>query len=111
MRTLLEIARTHLANWYLFIGNPDDPDQMADMLACSPITKVDQIRSRCWLSRVPTTRAWCRPNPDNLVEAFRGRGAKVEHMSETRRGTRIRQPGQRDRHVQDRRPLLAEYIR
>nr|WP_329602355.1 hypothetical protein [Mycobacteroides abscessus] len=39
MRTLLEIARTHLANWYLFIGNPDDPDQMADMLACSPITK------------------------------------------------------------------------
>lgn len=48
---------------------------------------------------------------DNLVEALRGRGAKMEHMIETRRGTRIRQPGQRDRHVQDRRPLLAEYIR
>ncbi len=62
MRTLLEIARTHLANWHLFVGNPDDPDQMADKLACSPITKVDQIRTRCWLSRVPTTCAWCRPN-------------------------------------------------
>lgn len=80
--------------------------------ASSKIPGTDvQCPTRCWLSRVPTTCAWCRPNPDNLVEAFRGRGAKVEHMSETRRGTRIRQPGQRDRHVQDRRPLLAEYIR
>ena len=46
MRTLPATARPHLANnWHLFVGNPDDPEQEADMLARSPITKVDQIRA------------------------------------------------------------------
>lgn len=44
VRTLPEIARPHLANsWHLFVGNPDDPEQLKDMLARSAITKIDQI--------------------------------------------------------------------
>lgn len=42
----MSTARPHLAhNSHLFVGNPDDPAQEADMLARSPITRVDQIRT------------------------------------------------------------------
>jgi hypothetical protein len=82
MRTLPAVARPHLANnWHLFVGNPDVPEQEADMLARSPITRVDHIRTPLLVvqganddSRVVQAES------DNLVEALRARGVEVEYM-------------------------------
>jgi hypothetical protein len=68
-------------NWHLFVGNPDVPEQEADMLARSPIIRVDQIRTPLLVvqganddSRVMQAES------DNLVEALRARGVEVEYM-------------------------------
>ena len=81
MRTLPEIARPHLANnWHLFVGNPDDPEQLADMLARSPITKVDQIKTPLLVIQGANDVRVVQAESDNLVEALRARGVEVEYM-------------------------------
>ena len=81
MRTLPEIARPHLANnWHLFVGNPDDPEQLADMLARSPITKVDQIKTPLLVIQGANDVRVVQAESDNLVEALRSRGVEVEYM-------------------------------
>ncbi|MBY0288636.1 MAG: S9 family peptidase [Mycobacteriaceae bacterium] len=81
MRTLPEIARPHLANnWHLYVGNPDDPEQLADMLARSPITKVDQIRTPLLVVQGANDVRVVQAESDNLVEALRARGVEVEYM-------------------------------
>lgn len=81
MRTLPVIARPHLANnWHLFVGNPDDPEQQADMLARSPITRVDQIRTPLLVIQGANDSRVVQAESDNLVEALRGRGIDVEYI-------------------------------
>ena len=81
MRTLPEIARPHLANnWHLFVGDPNDPQQEADMLARSPITRVDQIRTPLLVVQGANDSRVVQAESDNLVEALRARGVDVEYM-------------------------------
>ena len=81
MRTLPATARPHLANnWHLFVGNPDDPEQEADMLARSPITKVDQIRAPLLVIQGANDSRVVQAESDNLVDALRARGVEVEYM-------------------------------
>lgn len=81
MRTLPELARPHLANnWHLFVGNPGDPEQLADMLARSPITKVDQIKTPLLVIQGANDVRVVQAESDNLVEALRARGVEVEYM-------------------------------
>jgi dipeptidyl aminopeptidase/acylaminoacyl peptidase len=81
MRTLPAIARPHLANnWHLFVGDPDDPEQEADMLARSPITKVDEIRTPLLVIQGANDSRVVQAESDNLVEALRARGVEVEYM-------------------------------
>jgi dipeptidyl aminopeptidase/acylaminoacyl peptidase len=81
MRTLPEIARPHLANnWHRYVGDPDDPQQEADMLARSPITRVDQIRTPLLVVQGANDVRVVQAESDNLVEALRARGVEVEYM-------------------------------
>jgi dipeptidyl aminopeptidase/acylaminoacyl peptidase len=81
MRTLPEIARPHLANnWHLFVGNPDVPEELADMLARSPITKVDAIRTPLLVIQGANDVRVVQAESDNMVEALRARGVDVEYM-------------------------------
>ncbi|WP_319447658.1 MULTISPECIES: S9 family peptidase [unclassified Mycobacterium] len=81
MRTLPAIARPHLANnWHLFVGDPADPEQEADMLARSPITKVDEIRTPLLVIQGANDSRVVQAESDNLVEALRARGVEVEYM-------------------------------
>jgi dipeptidyl aminopeptidase/acylaminoacyl peptidase len=81
MRTLPEIARPHLANnWHLFVGDPDDPEELADMLARSPITRVDRIRTPLLVIQGANDVRVVQAESDNLVEALRARGVEVEYM-------------------------------
>jgi dipeptidyl aminopeptidase/acylaminoacyl peptidase len=81
MRTLPATARPHLANnWHLFVGNPDVPEQEADMLARSPITKVDQIRTPLLVVQGANDSRVVQAESDNLVEALRTRGVEAEYI-------------------------------
>ena len=81
MRTLPEVARPHLANnWHLFVGNPDDPEQLADMMARSPITKIDQIKTPLLVVQGANDVRVVQAESDNLVEGLRARGVEVEYM-------------------------------
>jgi dipeptidyl aminopeptidase/acylaminoacyl peptidase len=81
MRTLPVTARPHLANnWHLFVGDPADPDQEADMLARSPITKVDAIRTPLLVVQGANDVRVVQAESDNLVAALRSRGVDVEYL-------------------------------
>ncbi|BCI55052.1 peptidase [Mycolicibacterium litorale] len=81
MRTLPNVARRFLANnWHRYVGDPDDPAQEADMLARSPITRVDRIRTPLLVVQGANDSRVVQAESDNLVEALRARGAEVEYM-------------------------------
>lgn len=81
MRTLPAIARPHLANnWHTYVGDPDDPAQLADMMARSPITRVDQIRTPLMVIQGANDVRVVRAESDNLVAALRARGVEVEYL-------------------------------
>lgn len=81
MRTLPDVARPHLANnWHLYVGNPDVPEELADMLARSPITKVDQIRTPLMVVQGANDVRVVQAESDNLVSALKARGVDVEYM-------------------------------
>jgi dipeptidyl aminopeptidase/acylaminoacyl peptidase len=81
MRTLPPAARPHLANnWHLYAGNPDDPKQEADLLARSPITRVDQIRTPLLVIQGANDVRVVQAESDNLVDALRARGVEVDYM-------------------------------
>jgi dipeptidyl aminopeptidase/acylaminoacyl peptidase len=64
MRTLPATARPHLANnWHLFVGNPDDPAQEADMLPLHRSPASIRSAHRSWWFRAPTILASCRRSP------------------------------------------------
>ncbi|TDK90131.1 alpha/beta hydrolase family protein [Mycolicibacterium mucogenicum] len=81
MRTLPNVARPFLAtNWHTYVGDPSDPAQEADMLARSPITRVDQIRTPLLVIQGANDSRVVQAESDNLVEALRARGVAVEYM-------------------------------
>lgn len=87
MRTLPPIARPHLANnWHLYVGDPDDPDQLADMTARSPITRVDRIRTPLMVIQGANDVRVVQAESDNLVAALQARGVDVEYLIQTDEG-------------------------
>jgi len=87
MRTLPKIARPHLANnWHAYVGDPDDPKQLADMAARSPINKVDQIRTPLMVIQGANDVRVVQAESDNLVDALRARGGEVEYRIQSDEG-------------------------
>ncbi|MGV0744831.1 alpha/beta fold hydrolase [Mycolicibacterium sp. XJ870] len=81
MRTLPNVGRRFLAtNWHMYVGNPNDPAQEADMLARSPITRVDQIRTPLLVVQGANDSRVVQAESDNMVEALRKRGVEVEYL-------------------------------
>ena len=87
MRTLPDVGRRFLANnWVLYVGDPKDPQQEADMLARSPITKVDQIRTPLLVVQGANDSRVVQAESDNMVAALRARGVEVEYMVKENEG-------------------------
>ncbi|MGW0159391.1 alpha/beta fold hydrolase [Mycobacterium sp. NPDC003323] len=81
MKTLPNVGRRFLAtNWHLYVGDPSNPDAEADMLARSPITRVDQIRTPLLVVQGANDTRVVQAESDNLVAALRDRGVEVEYM-------------------------------
>ena len=80
MRSLPPFARPALgANWFRYVGDPDDPAQEADMLARSPIGRVDEIRTPLMIVQGAHDVRVVQAESDNVVERLRARGVDVEY--------------------------------
>jgi dipeptidyl aminopeptidase/acylaminoacyl peptidase len=81
MRSMPEFVRLMMSsNWYCYVGDPADPAQEADMLARSPITKVDQIRTPLLVTQGANDVRVVQAEADNIVNSLRERGVPVEYM-------------------------------
>jgi dipeptidyl aminopeptidase/acylaminoacyl peptidase len=81
MRTLPPFTRPYNANsWYRYVGDPDDPAQEADMLARSPITMVDRIRTPLLVAQGANDARVVQAESDNIVESLRDRGIPAEYI-------------------------------
>ncbi|MCX2729344.1 S9 family peptidase [Saccharopolyspora sp. NFXS83] len=81
MRTVPDMAKPALINnWYHYVGDPSDPAQEADMLARSPITRVDEIRTPLMVVQGANDVRVVQAESDNLVEALRARGVDVDYL-------------------------------
>ncbi|MGV8872800.1 MAG: alpha/beta fold hydrolase [Rhodococcus sp. (in: high G+C Gram-positive bacteria)] len=81
MRTLPPFVRTRATNnWYRYVGDPADPVQEADMLARSPITMVDKIRTPLLVAQGANDARVVKAESDNIVESLRDRGIAVEYL-------------------------------
>ncbi|MFC4563681.1 alpha/beta fold hydrolase [Nocardiopsis mangrovi] len=81
MRTVPEHAKSSLVNnWYRYVGDPDDPEQEADVLARSPISRVDEIRTPLMIVQGANDVRVVRAESDNIVAALRERGVEVEYL-------------------------------
>ncbi|MFD3683787.1 S9 family peptidase [Nocardiopsis sp. NPDC058631] len=81
MRTVPEFARSSLKNnWFRYVGDPDVPEQEADMLARSPISRVDDITTPLMVAQGANDTRVVQAESDNIVAALRERGVDVEYM-------------------------------
>ncbi|AOS64554.1 S9 family peptidase [Actinoalloteichus hymeniacidonis] len=81
METVSPLARRHIANnWFRYVGDPDVPEERADMVARSPISRVDEIRTPLMVVQGANDVRVVQAESDNIVEALRGRGVEVEYM-------------------------------
>jgi prolyl oligopeptidase PreP (S9A serine peptidase family) len=81
MRTLPPWVKPMLKNsWYTYVGDPDDPVQEADMMARSPISRVDRIRTPLLVVQGANDVRVVKAEADNIVAGLRSRGVPVEYL-------------------------------
>ncbi|WP_017589951.1 S9 family peptidase [Nocardiopsis ganjiahuensis] len=78
---IVPFARRSLVNNYLrYFGDPEVPEDRADMLARSPISRVDDITAPVLLIHGANDVRVARRHADRVFEALRARGAEVEYL-------------------------------
>jgi dipeptidyl aminopeptidase/acylaminoacyl peptidase len=87
IRTLpIQVRRYLQSNWFLYVGDPADPEQEADMLARSPITRLDAICRPLLVIQGANDVRVVQEESDAVVEALRARGADVEYLVKDNEG-------------------------
>ncbi|RZT84924.1 dipeptidyl aminopeptidase/acylaminoacyl peptidase [Pseudonocardia sediminis] len=80
MRSLPPFAGPVLAsNWFAYVGDPADPEQEADMLARSPVSRLDAVRAPLLIAQGANDVRVVRAESDNVVEYLRARDVPVEY--------------------------------
>jgi len=81
LRTVPAFVRPYLLNnWYLYAGDPEQPEQEADLWARSPISRVDDIRTPLMVVQGGNDVRVVKAESDQIVDALRARGVEVEYM-------------------------------
>ena len=81
LRTLPPFTRPYqVNNWYRYVGDPDIPEQEAEMLTRSPITMVDRITTPLLVAQGANDVRVVRAESDNIVASLRERGVPVEYL-------------------------------
>nr|AHX39413.1 hypothetical protein wt6.36 [Streptomyces sp. WT6] len=87
LRTVPDFAKPHLVNnWYLYAGNPDDPEQEADLCSRSPLSRVDAFRAPLMVIQGANDPRVVKAESDQIVDALRARGVEVEYMVKENEG-------------------------
>ena len=81
MASLPPVVRANMTNtWIAYVGDPDDPEQLADMRRRSPITMVDRIRTPLLVAQGANDVRVVQAESDNIVAPLRERGVPVEYI-------------------------------
>ncbi|MBY6682122.1 S9 family peptidase [Rhodococcus sp. BP-316] len=81
MRTQPSFLRASLVNnWYRFVGDPSDPEQEADMLARSPISRLDASTAPLLIAQGANDPRVTRAESDNVVATLRSCGVHVDYL-------------------------------
>jgi dipeptidyl aminopeptidase/acylaminoacyl peptidase len=81
LRTLPPFTRAYnVNNWYRYLGDPEIPEQEADMRARSPITMVERIRTPLLVAQGANDVRVVQAESDNIVASLRARGVPVEYL-------------------------------
>jgi dipeptidyl aminopeptidase/acylaminoacyl peptidase len=67
-------------SWYRYVGDPDDPDQIADLDARSPMSRVGDITAPLLVIQGANDPRVTKPESDQIVAALRARGVEVEYV-------------------------------
>ena len=68
------------STWYRYVGDPDDPAQLADLEARSPLNRVDEIRAPLLVIQGANDPRVTKAESDQIVAALRERGVEVEYL-------------------------------
>ena len=81
LRALPPFTRRYNANsWYRYLGDPDVPEQEAELRARSPITMVDRIRTPLLVAQGANDVRVPQAQSDRIVASLRERGVPVEYL-------------------------------
>ncbi len=81
LATLPPFVRANMTNnWIAYVGDPDDPAQLADMRARSPITMVEKIRTPLLVAQGANDVRVVQAESDNIVAPLRARGVPVTYL-------------------------------
>jgi len=68
------------STWFRYVGDPDDPEQLADLEARSPLNRVDAIRAPLLVVQGANDPRVTKAESDQIVAALRARGVEVEYL-------------------------------
>lgn len=81
VRSLPPVSRPYVAsNWLAYVGDPEDSAQEADMLARSPISRVEQIATPLLIAHGANDARVVQGESDRIVASLRERGVPVEYL-------------------------------
>lgn len=86
------VRRTMRNNWMTYAGDPDDPEQAADLRARSPITRVEEIRTPLLVIQGAQDPRVSQSESDAIVNSMRSRGVAVEYYLAADEGHYIQNP-------------------
>jgi dipeptidyl aminopeptidase/acylaminoacyl peptidase len=96
LRSLPPFTRPYNANSrYRYIGDPEVPEQEADMLARSPITMIDRIRTPLLVAQGANDVRVPQAQSDRIVASLRERGCRSSTCSPRTRDTVFENPENR----------------
>jgi dipeptidyl aminopeptidase/acylaminoacyl peptidase len=68
------------STWFRYVGDPEKPDDLADMERRSPLGRVDQIRTPLLVIQGANDPRVTKQESDQIVAALRERGVPVEYI-------------------------------
>ena len=68
------------STWFRYVGDPDDPQQLADLEARSPLNRVDDIVAPLLVIQGANDPRVTKAESDQIVAALRARGVEVEYL-------------------------------
>ncbi len=82
-------------SWFRFVGDPDDPSELEDLVQRSPLTHVDKITTPLMVVQGANDPRVTQQESDQIVAALRERGVPVEYILKEGEGHGFAKPENR----------------